>query len=615
MPLDDPLPATMTRLFLCSALAMGVAAVPRDAGADAGAIAVGDLAAWQGRRVTELQLPGLPDHLRDSARAGLALTPRRKVLGRQLATLTLRVATADARRLRLLLAHHGYPDAVVTASGEADGPTGVKVAFAVQPRSPVRYGQVAITGLPAELAAVADSIRVALAPGGRFDERQVQEGRQALLRALRREGFARPEVRLAVVRTAPAAADVSFACRPGARFTYRDLLVTGAPDDLQPLVRRTVGLAPGTPYHPGVIADTRRHLRQLQLFRQVRLHADVRDSTTLDLLADLRPRAMLTTEASVGTFTDNWLVVRGGATHRNLWRRGRGLFVGASYATFRRDAEIRTWWPALVTARSRTELRLQHEIQDEESYRLDKTEVALSNLFTAWRYSSLRLGIAVSQGVLADRSADPDAFASEVGLQTLLHGIWYHDTSDNPLEPANGQRLTVQSEWSPPGFWTRSPFVSLRAFGSRYVPLGTGSVLALRLDGGMAWPLGDARDLRPDRRWFAGGASSMRGYRRRQLGPTDSDGQPIGGEVRVLAGAEVRLPVWSLFGAAFFVDSGQVWRRPGDVRARDIEVATGFGVLVGTPVGPLRLDLARNLGAAAAGQSRTLLQFAIGHPF
>jgi len=573
------------------------------------------LSAWQGREVTSLQMPGLPDHLRDTARGGLSLTPRRKLLGRQLATLTMRVATADARRLRLLLARSGYPDARITADGEADGERGVKLSFSVTPGPVVRHGRVQVEGLPPSQAAAADSVQSALATGSRFNEQNVQNARQDLLRALRQDGFARPQIDIRLHRLATETADLVFTCQPGRRFTYDQLVITGAPDDLVPLVHRTVGLAPGTPYNPRVIADTRRHLRQLQLFRQIRLQFDVRDSTTLDLVTDLSPRAMLTTEMSVGTFTDNWLVVRGGVSHRNFWRRGRGLFVGAAYATYRREAEIRTWWPALITARSRTELRLHHEIQDEDSYRLDKTELALSNLFTSWQFTSLRLGVTASQGDLDNRSADPDAFVTEVGLQTLLHGTWYRDTSNDPLDPSRGQRLTLQSEWSPPGFWTESPFASLRAFGSRYQTLRGTSVLALRLDGAVAWPLGDADGLRPDRRFYAGGISSMRGYHRRQLGPADSDGNPIGGEVRLLAGAEARVPVWSILGVALFVDTGQVWRRTNEVDLGEIQAAAGAGLLIGTPIGPLRLDLARLLDTPRSGQSRTLLQFGIGHPF
>ncbi|MDY0109521.1 MAG: BamA/TamA family outer membrane protein [Candidatus Krumholzibacteria bacterium] len=599
-------------LLACLTLAATAAAqrVPAPAPID-----VQNLARWQGREVTELSMPGCPPHLLDTARNGLALAPRRRLLGRRLATLTMRAATADTRRLQLLLARHGYPAATITASGIADGASGVKLAFAVTVGPVVRYGTIAVTGWPPELAAAADTVRATLPAGDRFDEPAVQRARQELLRALRHAGYARPQVNISVTRRDPTTGDVEFACRAGRRFVYDELKVAGAPDDLVPLVRRTVSLAPGTPYSPQIVADSRRHLRQLELFRQVRLHAEPRDSATVDLMADLRPRAMLTTEASVGTFTDNWLVVKGGVTHRNFWRRGRGLFAGASYATFRRDAELRTCWPGLITARSRTEARLVYEIQDENSYRLDKTELALSNLFTAWRHTSLRLGVVVSHGRLADRSADPDAFAAEVGLQTLLHGIWYRDTSDNPLAPGRGHRLTLQAEWSPPGFWTRAPFSSLRAFGSQYLPLGPDRVLALRLDGAVAWPLGDAADLRPDRRWFAGGTSSMRGYRRRQLGPLDSDLNPIGGEVRVLASAEARWPVWSIFGAALFVDSGQVWRRLADVDARDLETAAGLGLLIGTPVGPVRLDVAHNLTVPEPGQPRTLLQFGIGHPF
>jgi outer membrane translocation and assembly module TamA len=581
---------------------------------------VGSLRAWQGRTVSGLTVTGMPDGLDGQARPGLALTPRRKLLSMRRAVLRLDAAEADARRIRLLLAREGYPGARVSATAEADGDEHVRITFTVVPGLPVLYGEIIVTGLPPAAAAAADSARILLPRGGRFRDDRLARVRDDLVLGMLRAGHARPDVAITVARPDSVSCDVTFACTPGPTFVYDQLLIDGAPDDLEPLARKVVGLKPGTPYRPSVAGDARRWLRDLDLFRQIRPRSTVRDSTDLadgvmDLDIDLAPRRMSNAGATVGTFSDNPFVIGAFWSHRNLFSRGRGLGVGGSYATHLKELESRAWWPALLTPRSRAQLRLRYEIQDEDSYRLDKTSVELSNLFRPWRHSSLRLGVTVSNGVLDNRSADDEAFVSDVGLQTVLGAMWYNDTSDNPLNPQTGHRLTLQTDWSPPGFWTEQPFASLRAFGSRYVPLGGRRVLALRLDGAVAWPLGDAVDLTPDRRWYAGGTSSMRGYRRRRLGPLDSDGNPIGGEVRILAGAEVRVPLVSIVGMAFFVDSGQVWARRGDAELGDLAVAGGAGLLLGTPVGPVRLDAAYNLVSPAPGEPDLVVHFAIGHPF
>ena len=107
----------------------------------------------------------------------------------------------------------------------------------------------------------------------------------------------------------------------------------------------------------------------------------------------------------------------------------------------------------------------------------------------------------------------------------------------------------------------------------------------------------------------------MRGFKRRELGPLDATGAPLGGQVLFLGSAEVRIPiVWRLMGAGF-VDTGQVWARPQNVKPRYIEVAVGPGLLITTPVGPVRADLAYRLTRYQPGQPNTVLNFSIGEPF
>ncbi len=610
MPTSHPGRAILVCLLLLGLLPTTAA------GADPSAeIDVSRLQSWQGRHVSGLTITGLPGDLAKQAESGLALKPRRKFMRMRKPLLDAATAHADARRLRLLLARNGYPHAVIVGSGEADGDENVTVTFAVTLGPMIVFGETVLVGVPAAATVPADSARTRLVPGTRFQESEVFAVQGALVLAMRRAGHPHSAVDVAVVRPDSSRVDVTYTCTPGALFVYGDLIVEGSPDDLTPLVHRTVGLKPGTPYSPRIATNSRRYLRDLDLFRQIRLQNVPHDSTTLDMVADLRERKMLTLDASVGTFTDNPVVITVEAKHRNIFKRGRGLGSGASYATHLRWAEIRTWWQGLGVPRSRTDLRLRYEVQDEDSYRLDTASAALSTLFNYWEFSSVRTALSVSNGVLDNRSADPDAFIDDVGLQTVLTAAWFRDTSDNPLDPLTGKRLNLQGDWSPPGFWTENPFAAIRANGSRYFNMGGTRVLATRLDMSVAWPLGDAIDLTPDRRWYAGGVSSMRGYGRRRLGPVDSADNPIGGEARLLAGLEVRMPVVSIVGLALFVDTGQVWRRMDDISFNHYQAAVGTGILFGTPVGPLRLDFAYLVTEPERPESRWQFHFAIGHPY
>jgi translocation and assembly module TamA len=142
-----------------------------------------------------------------------------------------------------------------------------------------------------------------------------------------------------------------------------------------------------------------------------------------------------------------------------------------------------------------------------------------------------------------------------------------------------------------------------------------GTVLATRLEAGLAGPLGDSLDLLPNKRFFAGGANSMRGARRRMLGPRDEEGAPLGGESLLLATAELRFRVKGHVGAVLFVDAGNVWRFADDTSINTLEAAAGPGLMVRTPVGPVRLDTAFNMTSRPADEPGIVLHISVGHPF
>lgn len=113
----------------------------------------------------------------------------------------------------------------------------------------------------------------------------------------------------------------------------------------------------------------------------------------------------------------------------------------------------------------------------------------------------------------------------------------------------------------------------------RYVYLGPGSTLALKFFGGMAHPTAGPTLVPFDRRFFSGGASSVRGWRLRQLGPggagpPDTTGRGVGnitgilgGDIKLETSVELRTTLLRNILAAdwigaTFLDVGNVWFGP-----------------------------------------------------
>jgi outer membrane protein assembly factor BamA len=98
-----------------------------------------------------------------------------------------------------------------------------------------------------------------------------------------------------------------------------------------------------------------------------------------------------------------------------------------------------------------------------------------------------------------------------------------------------------------------------------YLPVGRRMVVANRLRLGTIDALGDLNANVPFyKRYFLGGASSIRGWGRFEVSPLSGFGLPIGGHSLLEGSSEVRMPLVGKFGGAVFLDYGNVWTNPWD---------------------------------------------------
>jgi translocation and assembly module TamA len=99
--------------------------------------------------------------------------------------------------------------------------------------------------------------------------------------------------------------------------------------------------------------------------------------------------------------------------------------------------------------------------------------------------------------------------------------------------------------------------------------------------------------LPPTLRFHAGGDRSIRGYGWREVGPrvgTVGDEFPVGAKNVVTASLEYERYFNGPWGMAVFVDTGSAFDNDVDLRT-----GVGVGLRWRSPLGPLRVDLARGL--------------------
>ena len=202
-----------------------------------------------------------------------------------------------------------------------------------------------------------------------------------------------------------------------------------------------------------------------------------------------------------------------------------------------------------------------------------------------------------------------------------------YDRRDNKYSPTKGYFVgfTAQNAGGPLG--ADKSFVKGWINGNYYHSIIKDLVLELRSSLGIAENYGDTDEIPIYERFFAGGATTIRGYEERAVGPRDKTssggiGEPIGGEAMFLATAEVVFPIYKgLMKGAVFYDVGNVWNSATDMISTEffkdngLKQGAGIGIRVKTPIGPIKLDwgypLSDNYGEKKEGR----FYFSVSHGF
>jgi outer membrane protein assembly factor BamA len=190
----------------------------------------------------------------------------------------------------------------------------------------------------------------------------------------------------------------------------------------------------------------------------------------------------------------------------------------------------------------------------------------------------------------------------------------------------NGYRLRSSVAWAAPLLYSTDEYLNVFGEAVGFWTMRPGWVVAARVQGGSFLSgAGPSGYIPPERRFYAGGPTTVRGFPPNSLGPlayittaecgssacSDINPQryPLGGTRTVVGTVELRTPspfMPQYLRWAAFVDAGQVWapglRNPDtdqDFGAATVQVTPGVGMRIATPVGPIRVDVGYNPGLRA----------------
>jgi translocation and assembly module TamA len=290
--------------------------------------------------------------------------------------------------------------------------------------------------------------------------------------------------------------------------------------------------------------------------------------------------------AGVGYNTTIGLGARAFWEHRNLFGEGEDLRLSAGAAQKQVGVAANFRKPDFLVRRQDlvTDAELLHETTDAYKSRRERAYVGLEeHMLPPY---TLGGGVSLERAYLTETSRDENYLL----LGTPLFAR--RDTTDDLLDPTIGTRTTL-SATPYHGLVGRSlDFLMMRVEGRTYHRVGDSDKYVLAAYGALGSIVGASLEGLPaDKRLYAGGAGSVRGYGYQRAGPVDASNVPVGGRSSLEFGGEFRWRVTETIGLVPFFDAGNVYDT-NLPRNASLFYSAGLGLRYYTAIGPIRLDLA-----------------------
>jgi outer membrane protein assembly factor BamA len=603
----------------------------------------------------------------------------------------------DVLRLLVWYRNHGFTAVAVDTVVTPMGPGRIGIRFTVREGEPTLVDSLAIVGLEAVPERDALVRRLATRVGHPFDKYANEQSRDTLTRRLRNGGYPDAEVFVGFdTHTPQRSASVTFTVAPGPRVRFGRIEVRATPRAgagraiSDERVGRVAGVTPGELYAEQELQRAKRALYQTEAFSEVSVAPDSTLSagdSSVRVWLDVTEGYMRSTRVGGGWGTLDCVRAEGSFTQYDflgaaarLNLRGRVSKIGVGEPLTGLEAvcpqahsdlyskDINYYAGSSVTQTAIfhefiPSLTLYSERRSEYNAFLRTTPVGGSLALTrplgritqsasyTVEYGRTEAQPALLCAVFNACEEDDRASFRRSHLLAVASVAVTREASDNPLNPTNGTVVRLEARTA--GAYTGSDpglrFNKMLMDGAAYAPAGNGVVLAARLRfGAVVGPslsFANAALFVPQQeRLFAGGPTTVRGFRQNELGPAayipgaydtvradgrrggspsnpadtvyyraraDSAGEPrivpTGGNALVVAMLEARIPS-PVFGDVLqftaFADAGAVWNRgtPGTTLAfGSLRWTPGLGARVRTVFGVLRMDVAYNGYARPAG--------------
>ncbi|WP_124314101.1 autotransporter assembly complex protein TamA [Pseudomonas chlororaphis] len=384
-------------------------------------------------------------------------------------------------------------------------------------------------------------------------------------------------------------ADIELVYESGPRYALGKVSFAGDTPFDEDLLQRMVPFKAGTPYDSELIAELNQALQSSGYFEGVRVDAapTAAAAEVIPVAAQLETRKPRTMGLGLGFSTD--VGPRAKANWTRHWVNAQGHSYGWEAEISAPRQNVGLFYDIPLDPPLTDKLRFAGGYQNEEISNTD----TLSKLLTLGPEWHSKLPSGWQRVISLKWQREEYRLGDDSGLSTLLMpGISYsYLRSDNRIDPHNGYRLQFDSKVAKEGLGSDTNLLYGTVLLKGLTTVWDNHRFLGRVQFGGSATNG-YKKVPPSLRFFAGGDQSVRGYDYQSLSPENSDGDRIGGRYMVAGSVEYQYSIAEKWRLATFVDQGNSFDK---LELPNLKTGVGVGVRWISPVGPIRLDLARAL--------------------
>lgn len=489
-------------------------------------------------------------------------------------------------QIREALRPLGYFDPSIESSLDG-GPEDWIARYTVDPGEPARMRavDVELIGAGKDDRAFRQRLEeLGLAVGDRAHHGRYEEAKRELMTLATQRGYVEARWRENRLEVNPATRQARAILHLDTGPRYRFGEVTFEQDVLrQRFLRRYLTFEPGDPFDRRKLLDLQFALQDSEYFDAVDVSArrDRISERAIPVQVELEPRARDRYTWGIGFGTDTGVRTRASWERRRLNRRGHRLSAQVELAQIRSRFGMAYTIPLADPTRERFVLSADFREEEFGDGEAESTELRARRvrMWSGWQFTESIL-FESSRNEIGDRTDNQEILVPGVTLERRQ--------VDDALYPRQGYRFLVETRAASRELGSDVGFAQVRVAGNWIQGLWPGTRLLTRAEWG-GTKVDETDSLPLSQRFFTGGDTTVRGFDFQQLGPTNDDGEAIGGRFLTTASVEFEALIVGNWGAAVFTDVGNV---SADRRIQ-LEQSVGVGLRWRSPVGMLRVDVAK----------------------